>query len=140
MISPGSKIGILEVGDLVRDVKNHPLYPDTPLSYISHWRLFECHCQCGTVRLYSENVLVNGHVKSCGCIRAKLRQEAYVKKQKKAEKAQHKREIKFRLACARDKLALLMLAPHGIRNQDKIDETAAEIRKLQAMKAFANRL
>lgn len=139
LIFPGMKIGLLEVGDLVRNVKDHPLYPETPLSYIAHWRLFECHCECGAVKLISENALSGGKVKSCGCIRARQRQEAWERRQSKAQRKQHKREISFRLSCAMDKLSLLRLAPPGLRDETKIEEIGVEIRKLRAMKAFANR-
>lgn len=139
LISPGVKIGFLEVGDLVTNVKDHPLYYETPHSYLTHWRLYECVCICGKVRLYSESVLAQGEIKSCGCLKEAKRQAAYEEKEKALQRKNHKREITHQLAMAMDKLSIMLKAPLGVRNQVVIDETQARIRHLRAMKAYANR-
>lgn len=132
-------MGTLTVGELVRDLKNHPLYHETPTSYLSQYKLWECHCDCGNVKLFSENVLSAGELRSCGCLRMKMRQEAWERKKALAQRKAHKREIQFKLSCAMDKLAVLKLAPPGHRNELLLEETGKEIRRLRSMKAFANR-
>lgn len=138
-VQPNLKIGILTVGDLVSNVKSHPLYDQTPPSYLAQWRLYECYCECGNVKLISENALQKGEIKSCGCVRLKKRQEAWEKRQQARDKKNKKSEIKYQLATARDKLALLQMAPIHQRNQPVIEETAGLVRKLQAMLGHLNR-
>lgn len=69
IINPGLRIGLLTVGDLVRNVQSHPLFPEIKVSYLRQGRLRECICDCGKEVLYSEAALACGRVKSCGCLR-----------------------------------------------------------------------
>lgn len=138
-ISPGVKIGFLTVFELVKDLKAHPLYYDTPSSYLKHWKLWECHCECGSVKLISENVLSMGEVQSCGCLKAKKRQDAWERKQQALAKKNHLREINTQLAIARDKFYLLRAAPAGKHSPEAIEEAARQMRHWSAMKSAAMR-
>lgn len=135
----GVKIGILSVGELVTDIKNHPLYYDTRASYLTHWRVRECLCDCGVVKLYSENALSSGHIQSCGCLRMRMRQESWERKQAKALKKEKRKDLKHRISMLTDKISLLQLAPTHLRNHLKIDQLAKEKRSLQASLAYLSR-
>lgn len=138
-VYPGLKIGFLTVAELVSDPKNHPLYYDTPPSYLKHWRLWECHCDCGQVKLISNNVLSLGEVQSCGCLKAKKRQDAWERKQQALAKKNHLREINTQLAIAKDRFYLLRAAPAGKHSPEAIEEAAKAMRHWSAMKSAAMR-
>lgn len=138
----GQKFGIIRVGPLVEWVFDHALYSETPLSYLKHGRLRECTCECGKTRLYSENVLSSGQLKSCGCLRLK-RQERAMEDRAEREKAKsHLRDIRHRISQAQSRLRFLQSKPAHMRTVDENLEIVAlgpELRKLFAMKGHASR-
>jgi hypothetical protein len=138
-IAEGTVVGRLTVGPLVYDVRNHPLLDSTRCSYISQGRLHECTCICGNVILLSENILRAKRVQSCGCLKQEMAQKAYEERVKLADRVKHKKEINYKLSNALDFLKVHLRAPVEIRNEKLIEELGAEIRKLRAMKAYANR-
>jgi len=40
--------------------------------YVKYMRYWECRCECGNIRTVTENNLVRGKAKSCGCTRSEL--------------------------------------------------------------------
>jgi hypothetical protein len=68
-----------------------------------------------------------------------MAQKAYEERVKLADRVKHKKEINYKLSNALDFLKVHLRAPVEIRNEKLIEELGAEIRKLRAMKAYANR-
>lgn len=138
-ITDGTVIGRLTVGDLIRDVSSHPLYPETAQSYLKQGRLREVHCECGTVRLVAESILATGRLQSCGCLRTEIRnaarQQGIDNLKKKAEKSQCTWDIQI----AQAELKRLQAVPAQNRDEKAIDEIASKLRKLFAKKALLNR-
>lgn len=136
-IIPGLRIGRLEVGDLVYNVREHELYLTTPFSYLQQGRLYQVLCDCGQSRLISESILASGRIQSCGCLRQELRvksSQAKVERlRKEATKIANNNNIKIEQA----RLKSLQLTP--IRDEKAIEECGAKLRKLFAQKATLNR-
>ncbi len=117
-------------------VRQHPLYEATKRSYVLHGRLRECQCDCGTLILYSELALRSGNVKSCGCLRKLLLEQAY---QQRLNGEGIKAKLKI-LGCkirqAKRDLAIHLSMPVHMRdtpeNKIKLDLIAATLRNFLA--------
>jgi len=137
------KIGRLTIGELVQYAVEHPLFIVTRLSYIQQGRLYECECDCGQQVLISENSLATGFVKSCGCLLREKREQAHNKTLVKEEIKRQKRELNYKIKEAQIKLKTLLMQPIHIRQSKEsnlaVTETAAELRKLFALKGHVTR-
>lgn len=138
-IIDGLKIGRVTVGDLVRDVRNHPLYIQTPQSYLHQGRLREVYCDCGEVRLISESILATGRIQSCGCLRKELIDQARLEKLAKSEKQHLKKQLIAQIKYEQHKLKVLQAVRVPLRDEKAIDEAAKTLRSLFARKSALSR-
>jgi hypothetical protein len=138
-ILEGLEIGRLTVGDLVTDVRNHPLYPETAQSYLKQGRLREVHCKCGSVRLIAESILSTGRVQSCGCLRREMRAAAREEGIKNLRKKADKAQCTFDIQIAQAELRAELAKDVRTRDEKKVDEIAARIRRLFSKKAQLSR-
>jgi hypothetical protein len=141
-ISTGTKYGFLTIGDLVHDVVSHPLYLTTPPSYVHQGALRECQCDCGMIVLYSENALVSGRLKSCGCLRRKRNAKAMQESLDRDQVRANKKEITFRIAQLQHRLRTIQSTPASLRNPQVNQEErniADKLRRFYALKGYANR-
>lgn len=138
-VTDGTVIGRLTVGDLVRFVRDHILYPETPISYLRQGRLREVHCECGTVRLVSESILATGRLQSCGCLRYEMRNQAQQDKITRMEKESQRRQVILDIKIAQAKLKQLQFVRVPMRDEKAIEECGALLRKLFARKGQLNR-
>ena len=86
-------VGRLSIGPLVFNVREHPLFTETPISYVKQGRLRECICACGQVRLIAERVLEAGRIQSCGCLKQERSRLAKIRKQTSSLTAEAKKQI-----------------------------------------------
>ncbi len=139
LIIDGAIVGKLTVGDLIRDLRNHPLFDETPKSYLHQGRLRECHCECGIIRLLPEAILASGRLQSCGCYRYEVRMKAQKDKidrlKRKAEKQYLVSQIKYEQA----RLRHLQVVRVPMRDEKAITECGAILRSLFARKNQLNR-
>lgn len=138
-VSEGTLIGRITVGELVRNVQTHPLYVETPVSYLQQGRLREVYCSCGQVRLVSESILATGRVQSCGCLRQEIRQAASQGKLERLKKKAAKRANNDAIRYEQEQLRILQRAPIHIRDEKAIEECGKRLRSLFARKALLNR-
>lgn len=138
-ITDGIQIGRLLVGDLIRDVRSHPLYELTPTSYLQQGRLREVHCKCGQVRLVAESILSTGRMQSCGCLRHEMRMAAKEQSVKNLQKKAERARVTLDIQVLQAELRLELAKQLPIRDEKKIDEIAKKLRGLFAKKALMNR-
>jgi hypothetical protein len=119
----------------IYDIRNHPLYEQTPQSYIQQGRLWECKCECGVSFLVSEHSLSRGKHKSCGCMRYGKRPYDIERKRLSNEYKIRKMEIDSRIKVLRFELATLKTENSLIRDEKRIDLVAADLRSAYARKA-----
>lgn len=127
----------MEVIDRVRDVKNHELHDETPQSYLSHYALYECLCECGKRKLISESALAQGRIKSCGCLKRQKKQIAWEKKNADIDLRSKRREIVTQIKNLQIKLAHLQIAI--VRDERAIEQVGVELKSLFAKKAYLSR-
>ena len=143
LVVEGKKTGQILIGSLVRDVQNHDLYLLTPQSYLQHGRLRECYCDCGQVVLYSEYILSSGEIKSCGCLRKRKQESAFVIRVEREKLKAERKSLDQQIRAKQHELKILHSAPQHIRltkeSGAKEEAIAADLRKLFAMKAHATR-
>ncbi len=129
-ILTGLQLGMLTVGDLVRFVQDHPLFLETPISYLQQGRLREVLCECGTIRLISESILATGRLKSCGCYRQSLREKASQHRFQKVEKQATRKILVEKIRIAQAQLVALKSAPSHAQNKEHIAECSKVIKHL----------
>lgn len=133
IISTGMRLGLLQIGDLVLNVQEHPLFSETPISYLQQGKLRACACDCGRVRLFAESILAANRLRSCGCVRAKIRQGAAEGKLDRMTRAVRKQQVTQALQLEQQKLRILQMAPIP-RDEKSILECAMKIRSLYAQR------
>lgn len=141
-VQTGDRFGRIVVGELVRNVQEHPLFIETRISYLRHGRLRECKCDCGTLILYSENVLSSGQIKSCGCLKMIKSEKAHRNRLSQAEKKIHQREINTRIANFQSRLKVLKSTPsylHTPTHNKEMQDIAAQLRSLFVSKGHATK-
>lgn len=138
-IETGMRLGRLFIGDLVRHVQEHPLYLETPVSYLQQGRLRECICDCSNMRLIAEAILATGRVKSCGCLRQEIRAKASQKKVGRLEVKAAKANLLHRIKIEQAKLQALKMQPVYTRDEEAILECAARIRQLFSQQGILTR-
>ena len=127
-IFSGLRIDRLTIGELVRHVQTHPLFIETPVSYLQQGRLREAVCDCGKVRLIAESILASGRLKSCGCLRKEIRQRTAQKKLNKTQRQGQRKIVAQQLKMEQAQLAVLKSASH--RDDQAIEESGEKIREL----------
>lgn len=135
-INTGLRIGKLLVGDLVRNVQQHELFEETPISYLQQGRLREVVCDCGKRRLIAESILATGRIKSCGCLRASMISGASNRKLEKLQVKADKALVTSTLAVEQQKLKMLQKVQVPARDEKAIQECMARIRSLIARRAI----
>lgn len=138
-ISDGTKYHFLTVGPIVFDVCSHPLYLTTPISYVAQGAVRECTCECGNQVLYSENALVSGRVKSCGCLRKARNEKAHQEKLVRDSFKLVKKEILLAIQQAQQELRVIQASVGSAQRNKDMDAVAMKLRKLFALKGYANR-
>lgn len=118
----------------VVDIFNHPLREETPRSYISQGRLWECQCECGKKLLVSEFSLSRGRNKSCGCLRY-TQGPNWEKKQKALDLKLKRMEIQAIIKRLSYELSQHKATPAQFRNDARMQECGKELRAAIAKKA-----
>lgn len=142
-VEEGQKLGILTVGQLVYDVQSHPLFISTPKSYLQHGRLRECLCECGVVKLFSENVIATGQLRSCGCRRQRTREIAHTERAGRLAKKAKLRDLVNQIKTTQEQIHLLQTKPGHLRGTPEhtreLRELGDKLRSLNAKKAYYSR-
>jgi hypothetical protein len=138
-ITDGTEIGRLAVGELVRDVRNHPLTNDTSASYVRQGRLRECHCSCGVDRLIPESALATGRIQSCGCLRREMLDKARLDNLANVERRHLKSQIIAQIRYEQKRLKILQAVHVPLRNEKAIQEAMSSLRSLLARKGALSR-
>lgn len=131
-VAEGSLVGRLSVGPLVYNVREHPLYTETPISYIKQGRLHECTCSCGQVKLIAERVLETGRVQSCGCLKLERSRMAEIRKQTSSLTAEARKQLTQEIKSEQKRLKyyLSQFAP----DQERITQIREKIKLLMAQR------
>ncbi len=127
-ITEGCSVGRLSVGQLVFNIRYHPLFEETPISYIRQGRLRECTCACGKVKLISEKSLESGRVLSCGCLKREKSIIAAQNRLKHVNNSEEKKRIVQEIRSEQARLAYYRI--QNPRDEQKIDLILARIREL----------
>lgn len=128
------KIGLLVVGDRVKDLKHHPLRYETKESYFRQGVVRECYCECGKVILLSEAIIRTGRVKSCGCLKQKNAQRAWEKKQRLLDLKKKVKDYKGHLLYLTTKLDLMRYCPlGGVQNKEDMLIIGKEIQRTREL-------
>ncbi len=139
MITEGMTIGRLTVYGLVRNIQEHPLYVETPLSYLRQGRLRECVCDCGFIKLICESALSTGRIMSCGCLKAEIRAKSALEAVTRLEKKALRSQINNAIKIEQVRLKSLQMVNVHYRDEKAIDACGTRLRSLFAQKAIANR-
>lgn len=136
IIEPGAKINLLEVIERVVLLRQHDLFYDTPKSYLLQGPVWECHCHgCGQRKLISGAQLTRGKLKSCGCLRQRMWQEARQRKIEKLKRAINLRNVNNQIKIEKYKLAELNIQLPTDSRDKLVDECSARLRNLYGQKA-----
>lgn len=135
IINTGLRIGRLCVGDLVRFVQTHPLFLETPTSYLQQGRLRECACDCGQVRLFAESILATGRIQSCGCLRQEIRAAAAEGKLKRLQVKGAQTSNTVQIQIEQQRLKGLKMIQVPFRDEFAIEECSKRLRQLYAQRA-----
>ncbi len=125
-VDTGTVIGRLTVGELVRNVQEHPLFLETAVSYLKQGRLREVLCSCGVIRLISESILYTGRIQSCGCLRREIRANATEGKFRRLTIQQEKKILTGQIQL--DQLKLRQLRMAFLPDEEQIAQLQTKIR------------
>jgi hypothetical protein len=89
--------------------------------------------------LYSENALVSGRVKSCGCLRRAQNDRAHLEKVSREQFRFTKKEITLAIQKAQFELRALRTRPESRDRNNRMAFLGGQLRKLFALKGYANR-
>lgn len=128
LIVEGGKIGRLSIGPIVYDIRNHPLFVETNISYIRQGRLRECYCDCGSVKLIAERILETGRVLSCGCFKREKSAQKVLRDQAEVDSAEARKRLTREIRSAQYSLRWHQAQP--LKDENKIEQIGTRIREL----------
>jgi hypothetical protein len=139
ILTTGMLLGRLTIGELVKDIRHHPLFVETPFGYVSQGKLRECQCVCGKTKLLSEAILRTGRIQSCGCLRAEVLEGRNREKNQNLRDAQDRKYIISQIKLEQRILKAHQMADSRVRDEKTIQDTAAKIRNLYTAKNLIRR-